>query len=169
VAEEKNGFRRHVSAAKEWLDETEASLDKKEDIKGDLSFMLAQAELARAKEVKQPKGLQKILPQLAALLAACLLAGGWLLWQRTEDSNPSKGSDTAIRQEAVKEIPQEQATVTPAGKEQKELPPQPAEPVELEQEEKQPAAADFTEQRSNMPDESLQRLMSEAGKTLRAQ
>ena len=50
MAKNRNTFRQHIRAAREWLGRAENSLDKENDIRGDLNLMLAQAELQRAKE-----------------------------------------------------------------------------------------------------------------------
>lgn len=42
----------HIRAARDWLDEADASLTEGSGIKGDLKVMLAQAELQRAKETE---------------------------------------------------------------------------------------------------------------------
>ena len=45
--EDRSRLRRHVRAAREWLGRAEDSLDRAEDVRGDLNLMLAQAELTR--------------------------------------------------------------------------------------------------------------------------
>ena len=74
--EERSRLRRHVRAAREWLGRAEDSLDRAEDVRGDLNLMLAQAELTRAQEVERPRPSVVWARRLAPLCAAALIAGG---------------------------------------------------------------------------------------------
>lgn len=53
VAEFRKKIKSHVSAAKEWLGKAEQSLEERNDVKGNLNLMLAQAELTRAQEARK--------------------------------------------------------------------------------------------------------------------
>lgn len=52
MAEFRKKMKSHVSAAKEWLGKAEQSLEERNDVKGNLNLMLAQAELTRAQEAR---------------------------------------------------------------------------------------------------------------------
>ena len=73
-AENRSRLKKHVRAAREWLGNAEDSLDRREDVRGDLDLMLARAELARAQETERPCGsvlwARRVLPLAAALLLA---------------------------------------------------------------------------------------------------
>lgn len=66
-----------IRAARDWLDEADASLSKGSGIRGDLKVMLAQAELRHAQEAEPEarsaiwrRRLARLLPLTAAVLAA---------------------------------------------------------------------------------------------------
>lgn len=186
MAKDRNGFRRHVRAAKEWLGETEASLDNSEELKGDLSFMLARAELQRAGEVKAQKDEGRHFTELAALLLVCLLAGAWLLWRQPAEELPQ--TPAGLETTAVRKAGGVQATSQQEEKAAPELVhavPEarsaPEEQAREEQEEEKapeetardagaaPPARPAVEEKTTIPEEGLQRLMNEAGRSLRAQ
>ena len=83
MSERKKRLKNHIKAAKEWLCKAEDSLDKDNNIQGDLNLMLAQAELQRAKESEQskPKKKSRGFARLAPVAVAVLLVGiGSQLW-----------------------------------------------------------------------------------------
>ena len=77
MSERKKRLKNHIKAAKEWLCKAEDSLDKDNNIQGDLNLMLAQAELQRAKESEQSQPKKKIhgFVRLAPVAVAVLLVG----------------------------------------------------------------------------------------------
>ena len=77
--EDRSRLRHHVRAAREWLGRAEDSLDRAEDVRGDLNLMLARAELARAQETERPRPSVLWMRRIAPLCTAALLAGG-ILW-----------------------------------------------------------------------------------------
>lgn len=78
----------HLEAAREWLGSASGALEKREDIKSELDIMLAEAELTRAREMKNSpdgeKGLRRrarLLRQvmrIAPLAAALAIAAMWM-------------------------------------------------------------------------------------------
>lgn len=85
---QRDKVKNHLEAAREWLGSASGALEKREDIKSELDIMLAEAELARAREMKNApdgeKGLRRranLLRQvmrLAPLAAALAIAAMWL-------------------------------------------------------------------------------------------
>ena len=187
--EDRSRLRRHVRAAREWLGRAEDSLDRAEDVRGDLNLMLAQAELTRAQEVERPRPSVVWARRLAPLCAAALIAGGGLwAWRsavpqapppimerRTEEAAAS--TDAAqLRQEAVPLPALPQADSVPVREESALEPPiseteygelpeeaaaSPPEP-EISQEPRPDTGG------ARVPSEEMQRLMNSAGQSLRA-
>lgn len=187
MSDGRNRLKNHVRAAREWLGQAEHSLDNKEDIRGDLNVMLAQAELQRAKETKELMPMQRWLYRLAPVAAAVILVMGSLLfwhWQQPRSvaapiqppvlmAAPAGAAAPPAAAAAPQPALQAEAVVTPAISPERQLesPEMPA--VSSMQE--QPAApqaaapAPVEKQAVYMPSENLQKLMCSAGKSLRAQ
>ena len=187
VADSRNRFRQHVRAAREWLGRAESSLDKENDIRGDLNVMLAQAELQHAKESKVLTGKERIFRRLLPFMAAALLfsCGFVCLYfvrspvpvQIIPDKSPVQhevsvpevvdNKAVAYRQEA------EAAAPLPTDR------PIVHEPVQIQTERQQTQKADIPEPKtdaaeniikpaaSDVPSAEMQKLMLSAGKTLR--
>ncbi len=189
-AENRSRLKKHVRAAREWLGHAEDSLDRREDVRGDLDLMLARAELARAQETEEPSGsvlwARRVLPLAAALFIA---AGGWLLWRdgepRTIPTRPRDTAGIALPAQAPATKGNEEvvaaAPIAPPAA-------MPEEPVVGGSTEPDTASADVPEpspahpeaeetvpevfpppQTVSIPSEEMQRLMSSAGQSLRAQ
>ena len=83
MSERKKRLKNHIKAAKEWLCKAEDSLDKDNNIQGDLNLMLAQAELQRAKESGQSQQKKKshwsvrLAPAVAAVLLVVVGSQFW--------------------------------------------------------------------------------------------
>ena len=187
MSDREKRFRNHVRAAKEWLGRAENSLDQQEDIRGDLSLMLAQAELQHAKESKQLTWKGYWLRRAVPFLAAGLIAGGCVLfvqWDRPASRAVLPAEHTAEVQQlvppALPEQPLAEPKVTAAAAEAVIPPkddalPQPAaRAAAAEAEEKpQPAAAVRPESAAvpapSVPPQNMQKLMRSAGQALRAQ
>ena len=79
MSDKRTDFKQHVRAAKEWLGEAESSLDKEEDLRGDLNLMLAQAELQRAHETKHLTARQRLIKRVVPVVCAMFVLG--VVWQ----------------------------------------------------------------------------------------
>ncbi len=187
--EDRSRLRHHVRAAREWLGRAEDSLDRAEDVRGDLNLMLAQAELTRAQEMERPRPSVVWAYRLAPLCVAILLASGGLwAWRsavpqaqppvmerRTEEA-AADAVAPQFRQDTAPLPTLPQADSAPAGKEAV------AEVSFVEPEYREPAeetvvfaseAEVSLEPRADtrgarLPSEEMQRLMSSAGQSLRA-
>ncbi len=62
-------LRRHIQAARAWLLQADKSLERENDVQGDLKLMLARAELAQTRSSRRAWA-KKILPALTALTIA---------------------------------------------------------------------------------------------------
>jgi len=187
MSDGRNRLKNHVRAAREWLGQAEHSLDNKEDIRGDLNVMLAQAELQRAQETKELMPMQRWLYRLAPVAAAVILVMGSLLfwqWQQPRSvtapmqppallAAPAGAADPPAATSAPQPTLQAEAVAKPAMPAERQLPP-PDMPAASSMQE-QPAApqaavpAPAEKQAVYMPSENLQKLMCSAGKSLRAQ
>lgn len=185
MAKNRNTFRQHIRAAREWLGRAENSLDKENDIRGDLNLMLAQAELQRAKESNGLARKPSWTVRLAPLAMALLLVGGCLAFLQME--RPMAANETqppaAAMQASREEVPakSEPAAALPADPAPAPAPvypvtaahqaqraeaavqPQPVQPA--------PAAAAGTAEpaATTVPSANMQKLMQSAGRSLRAQ
>lgn len=90
AGKKKGDFRKHITAAKDWLGQAEESIDKENDIRSDLNLMLAQAELQRAKEKDDIKLWKKWLKWTLPWLAAIIIAVGYIIILRPDilDNEP---------------------------------------------------------------------------------
>ena len=174
-------FKKHVTAAKEWLGRAEHSLDEKNDIKGDLNLMLAQAEMQRARETKYPKKSHMWIVRLTpAVLAAVIVFGGMGLLKEQERPvvQPIRTiaeQEASVRDAAAAVVVKETPAVKPQKRiESAEKKMQPIEETSVQQ--TVPAVVNNREiepekvvQKVDVPPENMQKLMRAAGKTLRAQ
>lgn len=71
---DRDSKRARIQAARDWLGQADASLDRKEDVQGDLKLMLAKAELEGAAPGKKTRMLKCWLSRGAALALAVLIA-----------------------------------------------------------------------------------------------
>ena len=66
MEDKRNNLRKHINAAREWLQQADKSIERKEDVKGDLKLMLAKAELKNAEKHQNRSGFTKILSFVTA-------------------------------------------------------------------------------------------------------
>jgi len=71
---DKDSKRARIQAAREWLGQADDSLERSDEMQGDLKLMLAKAELEGAAPGKAARRLHKWLARGAALAAAVLIA-----------------------------------------------------------------------------------------------
>ena len=62
-------LRRHIQAARAWLLQADKSLEREQDVQGDLKLMLAKAELAQTRESHR-SWIKKFFPPLTAFIIA---------------------------------------------------------------------------------------------------
>lgn len=190
-------LKHHVRAAKEWLGRAEDSLNRSEDVRGDLNLMLARAELARAQETETPDGsvvwARRILPFAAAFLIA---GGSWLLWRPPAKEMPPSQPAVTMRTVLPAAQPHFETAETEAPRGTVGAPVLPVIPTEAKAEDDAPpGAAIIPEEASSyggaeeseaqpetipaadtsppsptarVPSEEMQRLMNSAGQSLRA-
>lgn len=191
MSDRRNAFKKHIRAAREWLGQAEMSLDKKNDVRGDLKLMLAEAELKRARETgeisKSQGWFRRVLP---FGMAVFLVAGGFFFLQMQRFGHQTD-SVQAVVQETVSvpekseqpDRPEQTAQQAaqpevPASSKLQQKPVQEAallnraEPQEVQHPAAEKTAVQpETKPASQMaiPSEHMQQLMQSAGKTLRAQ
>ncbi|ORU00958.1 hypothetical protein D081_0406 [Anaerovibrio sp. JC8] len=174
-------IKKHISAARDWLGRAESSMDKENNLRGDLDVMLAQAELQRAQETKFGHGWRKWLLRLAPLVVAVLVGIGYLAFLHSsrpaevpanvpkvnEQDTSSKGLEKAQMVEvppsleAHESVAPKSADSTESGFVRQEIP-----AVENVQRVQQPAREAYKPP-GEVPDAEMQQLMQAAGKTLR--
>ncbi len=86
----------HIRAARDWLGQAEHSLERENDVQGDLKVMLARAELSHVQDSPRGRRLKywgsRIFPAAAAVLLA---AGVWTVWHMPEPVRPEATVSTA--------------------------------------------------------------------------
>ena len=193
MSDQKRHWKKHICAAKEWLGRAEKSLDADNSLRSDLNLMLAQAELQRAKESGQKKTTEKFRRSLPAAIFAALLvfAGIWAgvfpLLAEKFTVVPEKPGTFAVQERPVLSAPPSVSLPAKAadpvpGSASLEIaehqPPAPPPPVPMPEKQQAAAAVSVPEQPETreaavpavkVPTEKVQKLMREAGKTLRAQ
>ncbi|WP_196591350.1 hypothetical protein [Pectinatus frisingensis] len=91
-------MKEHVSAAKRWLGKAETSLENKNNIRGDLHIMLAEAELKCAREKMEKNGRpfwrRHVIP--LAMGGLFLLLGGYWLFAGTGSTMTDQVSVPAV-------------------------------------------------------------------------
>lgn len=183
MSENRNRFRKHIRAAKDWLGRAECSMDKQNDIRGDLNFMLAQAELRRAQETRRvtpgSRWVRQSLPLLAAggIVLGCMLFFRAVLHTSVPVQAPQQAAYTQevlppADMEPVVTTPQEVVSPMVSSHQEEQAPHEMRaaavsdSPVSVPQTVVQEKPA---QQKVNMPSEDMQKLMQSAGKNLRAQ
>mgnify|MGYP000878895974 CR=1 FL=1 len=191
-------YKEHVRAAREWLGRAEDSLEQEDHIRGDLDVMLAQAELQRAQETEEGRvrrrWLGRLLPAGAAALVAALVWGLWPsvpapLIERPSvmpAAEPGEAGSASVPAAAATPMAIESSTVRPMTAEivPPTVPPMTAEissvveepsSVEVPISEKAadmeplPQPSSRVPSRDILPSRDMQKLMSAAGQSLRAQ
>lgn len=189
--ESRSRLRRHVRAAREWLGRAEDSLERAEDVRGDLELMLARAELARARETERPRLPVLWARRLAPLCVAALLAGGGLsIWhamtpqaslpalgRRAEEAAPASlpprrddaaapptAPPTAVLPAPVMDAERNAAEALLSGAEVREA----LDEAAVSAPETKNAPEPLLERGARLPSAEMQRLMSSAGQSLRA-
>ena len=187
---DKDSKRARIKAARDWLGQADDSLERADELQGDLKLMLAKAELEGASPGKIICKLRKWLSRGAALVVAVLLVlaiENWPFGREPvqEDISPP------VPVRSLESQPQEDKTV--AGQAEEEIhgtgenPPSPGEPVEesaavpLQVQERaearegtfeagtpqSAASPHLTYAPTRVPSADQQRLMQEAGEVLR--
>ena len=190
-------YKEHVRAAREWLGRAEDSLEQEDHIRGDLDVMLAQAELQRAQETEEGRvrrrWLGRLLPVGAAALVAALVWGLWPsvpapLIERPSvipAAEPGEAGSASVPAAAATPMAIEPSTVRPMTAEivPPAVPPMTAEISSVVEEpssvevpiseaadvEPLPQPSSRVPSRDILPSRDMQKLMSAAGQSLRAQ
>ena len=190
-------YKEHVRAAREWLGRAEDSLEQEDHIRGDLDVMLAQAELQRAQETEEGRvrrrWLGRLLPAGAAALVAALVWGLWPsvpapLIERPSvmpAAEPGEAGSASVPAAAATPMAIESSTVRPMTAEivPPTVPPMTAEISSVVEEpssvevsiseaadmEPLPQPSSRVPSRDILPSRNMQKLMSAAGQSLRAQ
>lgn len=181
MTKKRQEVRHHISAAKDWLNQAEDSINLENDVRGDLNLMLAQAELKRAQETKPQSLWLTWLKRLAPVTLAVCIAAGVLYWWQDAQNDTNKvnvpvmvESQTAAEESAIPEKPAEQALINNQQEslpQEQEVQPGSAVTSEAGQTEAARYAADNGQHQAaenpHLPPPEMQKLMQVAGKTLR--
>lgn len=192
MSKNKGRFKEHISAAKDWLGKAEQSIDDRNDIRGDLNLILAQAELQKATENKGFQKRKNVMLKALAICAALLIAvGGMALLkmehgpfrtdtaqinveQKNVTHKPAAAEPQPVQEPAEPQYSYSEEAVVPeetVPQVHQEIQPkeqpvyQAPEPVQ----EKQELQVDAASGTATMPSADKQKLMQSAGKILRQQ
>ena len=94
MEDNRKNLQKHIRAASDWLQQADKSIEREEDLKGDLKLMLAKAELQNAEKHQDRSRLTKFLSFFtAAMIALAIL---WLNGDSEKISRLSKPSVSRI-------------------------------------------------------------------------
>ena len=100
MEDKRKNLRRHIKAASDWLEQADKSIEREEDLKGNLKLMLAKAELKNAeKHNKRP-----IFTKILSFITAAIVALG-ILWINDDADNISQLSTPSISTVNVPDSP----------------------------------------------------------------
>ena len=110
MEDNRKNLRKHIRAASDWLQQADKSIEREEDLKGDLKLMLAKAELQNAENHQNRSRSTKILSFAVALLIAF-----GILWVNDKPEELSQLSTPSISTTNVPDSPiqeEDKPTVT---------------------------------------------------------
>ena len=177
----RRNLRKHIRAARDWLSRADDSLGRENDAAGELHLMLARAEMQRASESTKPRTfLRRALPLCTAAIIAAV---GFSIWHHAS-TQPVTEPPLEVQPVETTEVhaavpPQEQAVTKDVSNEKyvpvvakkqetvynKEL----VLDEKAQQAQQQPAETRRDTVKPAPPDEAVQKLMRQAGRTLKAQ
>ena len=185
MSDRRRAQKNHIRAARDWLGQAEHSLDKENDVRGDLNLMLAKAELAQVKDSPRSAKLKRWAGRLLpALVAVILVVVGMAALPQGKKVPLAPQQDASLPTESMAEK-KHSAEVKPAEQERNADPAAPApepSPVKAEAPRTLPAEAAPEQPRAlprneqpapavnksgQVPDAETQKLMQSAGKALR--
>ena len=91
MEDKRKNLRRHIKAASDWLQQADKSIERKEDLQGDLKLMLAKAELQSAEKHQNRSCLTKIL----SFSTAALIALG-IFWVNDDSEKVSQLTSSSV-------------------------------------------------------------------------
>ena len=100
MEENRKNLRKHIRAASDWLQQADKSIEREEDLKGDLKLMLAKAELQNAEKHQNRSRLTKVL----SFFTAALIALG-ILWINDKPEEISQLSTPSVSTTNVPDSP----------------------------------------------------------------
>ncbi|MBR2179824.1 MAG: hypothetical protein IJ862_05475 [Selenomonadaceae bacterium] len=100
MEDNRKNLRKHIKAASDWLQQADKSIERKEDLKGDLKLMLAKAELQNAEKHQNRSRLTKVL----SFATAALIAFG-VLWVNDDKEEISQLSTPSISTTNIPDSP----------------------------------------------------------------
>ena len=187
MMDKQKDVRRHIAAAKGWLNKADDSLEQENDIQGDLKLMLAHAELQRAQEKNAQKLYVRWFKRLTPPVVACLLALAGILYvqgSRPTEIEKTAGDATPVKIAAPAAQPQQPKLDADYGSSQEasvqQAPPQAdankvfaneTDAEDIDTASKYKASNDDipeqSQQEPEVPARELQKLMQSAGSVLR--
>ena len=87
LEDKRKNLRRHIQAARDWLTQAEKSIEREDDLQGDLKLMLAKAELKNAEKHQNRSRLIKFL----SFATAAAIAFG-IFWFNDDSTKISKNT-----------------------------------------------------------------------------
>ena len=91
MEDKRKNLRKHIRAASDWLEQADKSIEREEDLRGDLKLMLAKAELQNAEKHQNRSRLTKVL----SFATAALIALG-IFWLNDEPENISQLTTSTV-------------------------------------------------------------------------
>ncbi len=100
MEDNRKNLQKHIRAASDWLQQADRSIERKEDLKGDLKLMLAKAELQNAEKHQNRSRLTKIFSFATAVLIALAFS-----WVNDDSETISQLSTTSVATTTVPDSP----------------------------------------------------------------
>ena len=100
MEDNRKNLRKHIRAASDWLQQADKSIEREEDLKGDLKLMLAKAELQNAEKHQNRSRLTRIL----SFATAALIALG-VFWINDSPEEISQLSTPAVSTTNAPDLP----------------------------------------------------------------
>ena len=100
MEDNRKNLQKHIRAASDWLQQADKSIERKEDLKGDLKLMLAKAELQNAEKHQNRSRLTKIFSFATAVLIALAIS-----WVNDDSETISQLSTPSVANTTVPDSP----------------------------------------------------------------
>ena len=100
MEDKRKNLLRHIKAASDWLQQADKSIEREEDLQGDLKLMLAKAELQNAEKHQNRSRLTKLL----SFSTAALIALG-ILWVNDDSEKISQLTSSSVSATKVPDSP----------------------------------------------------------------
>ena len=108
MEDKRSNLRKHINAARDWLQQADKSIERKEDVQGDLKLMLAKAELKNAEKHQNYSGLIKLL----SFATAAAIAFGILFINNSTIATDTSPANVEISNLSISDLEDQPVSVS---------------------------------------------------------